>query len=290
MMSRMIKIILLIIIFIGAFILYLWNSYETVYGQQPIRNGITIGDSSNTGLFPSTDSDSLYLVVNGDTTAIYSNGGITKAKDLNYYFPNHSFEKWTGTTPDNWTKAGGGGDISQEQSIVKFGLSAVKWVATSTGEYLTGQILAINDSSNYQFSFYAKGAVGGEDVRVWIRDSDNYYWNGSTWSTVTKDLNFSDVTTSWAKYTEDFTTRSGVTTLQIHRINRVTAGQTFYIDNIDLKPVITALSLTGIDQDSVVVGYWTIKPNEGMKRLEFRYKDVIRCSVDTLGVFHDAFP
>ena len=57
-------------------LIVIWLILATpLFGQQYARTGLYVGDSTNTGIFSSNDSDSLYIVTSGDSLLV--SDGIT---------------------------------------------------------------------------------------------------------------------------------------------------------------------------------------------------------------------
>ena len=189
-----------------------------------------------------TDSDANFQAYGGSGGVVIPGGNIarytTPRNSLTIPFdvnrmPNKyaDFEQFA--DGDNVGGSVANGTATASTTEYLFGTKSLKMVASSTdnrvylGDSSTDYNVPLKPSTKYLVSLYAKGAVGGERIDVWIKQDDTTFINSSPTT--------QDVTNDWARYTFTFTTTAGLTNSGVIRLDNDDSGATVYFDAIQTE-------------------------------------------------------
>jgi len=206
------------------------SARETNFGQV-VRDivagdGITIDkDDPNRPVLSAT-------LINPTPTIANAPYAIVSDEATTNLIPNPKFEV---NITDGWVSTGTV-TRTRDTSEKWYGSASMKLVTTAVESGSTTSSITVEASSTYVFSFYVKGAVGGESLWVTLTPNvgtavnsvDTLFGTG-TFSTTTP------VTTNWQRMRLAITTNGSASSLTC-AIRSVTAGsQTVYIDGVQLE-------------------------------------------------------
>ncbi len=179
---------------------------------------------------------------------------------------NWSFEDWTSGAPDNWTVVQDGDTTLAESDDYRHGDASVKFTAddddNDVGVKQTG--ISLDASTDYRFGCFAHtletSAAKTLEVAIQIiRESDTYYWTGSTWSATETDA-VSYHPRDWELVAEEFTTEAGADTytFYIHRAEGTATREKeeMWVDMAFLQEDAVADEVWVLDYDEVPGHIW----------------------------------
>ena len=166
-----------------------------------------------------------------------------------YTNKNADFEDWTGSYPPGWWgTANGGSLVSKETSLVYHGLASAKLYKNGNGLINLYGGMSYIPGMRYIVKFYAKGALGGEQIAV----KKEHYSNGTmeltdavdnenfhnVWVATTTSLSQKYILTdSWQEYVYKFQFDGSATTSFSRIFFEVnTINSTAYIDYVRAYP------------------------------------------------------
>jgi hypothetical protein len=166
-----------------------------------------------------------------NTDNIYANTNLVTNGDL---------ENWSAYgDADNWTESvGGSGSVNQEFTEYKEGDYAMRIdIDGSNSNTYAWQTINVDPLKEYVFNIWVKVEDGGH-AAITLKDSDSYYiqasdfgWNSSYTEAIIVD------STTWVKKEVRFTTRAGVSTVQVslkRSTSSPSSNKSLYFDSINL--------------------------------------------------------